>query len=203
MRSPALDVKVDLLEHLERAVRLRRVLHFQHRAAALGARGKAEVNALPLGRHLDRHHLLEQLDAALHLRGLGRLVAEAIDEHLHARDFFVLLSLGLAQAFEHGVALLDVLAVVADVVGQLPQVNVGDARDDRIEEVAVVRDENDRVGIGAEIFLEPVAGLEIEVVGRLVEQQQVRPSEQQLGERDSHLPAAGERFAAAGRRPRC
>ena len=187
----------------DRAVRLGRVLHFQHRAPALGAGRKAEMDALPLGRHLDRHDLLEQLDAALHLRGLGRLVAEAIDEHLHARDFFVLLALGLAQAFEHGVALLDVLAVVADVVGQLAQVNVGDARDDRIEEVAVVRDENDRVGIGAEIFLEPVAGFEIEVIGRLVEQQQVRASEQELGQRDTHLPAAGERFAAADRHRRC
>ena len=77
------------------------------------------MDALPLRRHLDRHHLLEQLDAALHLRGLGRLVAEAIDEHLDARDLLVLLALRLAQPFEHRVALLDVLAVVADVVGQL------------------------------------------------------------------------------------
>ena len=73
--------------------------------------------------------------------------------------------------------------------------DVGDAGDDGIEEVAIVRDEDDRVGIGAKVLLEPVAGLEVEMIGRLVEQQQVRPSEQQLGERDPHLPAAGERFA--------
>ena len=166
------------------------MLHLQNGASAFGAGGKAEVDPFPLRRHFDRHDLLEQLDAALHLRGLGRLVAEAIDEHLHARDFLVLLSFGLPQALEHRVALLDVLAVVADVVGQFPQVDVGDARDDGIEEVAVVRNENHRVGIGAKIFLEPVASLEVEMVGRLVEQQQVRSSEQELGERDSHLPAA-------------
>ncbi len=151
--------------------------------------GKAEVNPLALGRNLDRHHLIEQLDAALHLRRLRGLVAEAIDEHLDARDFLVLLPLRIPESFEHGVAQLDILAVVADVVGELPQMNVGDPRHDRIEEVAIVRDENHGEGIRAEIFLEPVARLEIEMVRRLVEQQEVRPAEQQLRQRDPHLPA--------------
>ena len=192
----ALDVQIDLVSKTLSAPYAFDARFISSTVRPLfGACGKAEVNALSLGRHLDRHDLLEHLDAALYLRGLRGLVAEAVDEHLHARDFFVLLAFGLPQAFEHGVALLDVLAVVADVVGQSSQVNVGDARDDGIEEVAVVRDEDHGVRIGTEILLEPVACLEIEVVGRLVEQQQVRTSEQQLGERDAHLPAAGERFA--------
>ena len=171
------------------------MLHFHHGAAALGARGKTEVNPLSFGRYLDRHDLLEHLDPALYLRRLRRLVTKPVDEHLDARDLFVLIAFGLSKLFEHRVALLDVLAVVADVVGQPPQVNVGDPRDDGIEEVTVVRDEDDGVRIGMEIFLEPVACLEIEVIGRLVEQQQVWTSEQQLCEGDSHLPAARERFA--------
>ena len=48
--------------------------------------------------------------------------------------------------------------------------------------------------VGVQVLLEPVARLEVEVVGRLVEEQQVRLPEQQLRERDSHLPAAGEGF---------
>ena len=88
----------------------------------------------------------------------------------------------------------EVVAVVADVVGQRAQRQVGDARDDRVEEEAIVRDEDDRVRIGVQVLLEPVARFEIEMVGRLVEQQQVRLAEQQLGERDAHLPAAGERL---------
>ena len=175
------------------------MLQLEDRAAALRACRKREVDPLPFGRHLDRDDLLEQLDAALDLRGLGRLVAEPVDEHLHARDFFVLLLLRLPQPLEHRVALLDVLAVVADVVRQLAQVQVGDARDDRVEEVAIVRDEDDGVRIRAEILLEPVARFEIEVIGRLVEQQQVRTAEQQLGERDAHLPAAGKRFGRSRR----
>ena len=48
-------------------------------------------------------------------------------------------------------------------------------------------------GYAVQVLLEPVARLEIEMVGRLVEQQQVRLAEQQLGQREAHLPAAGER----------
>ena len=114
------------------------MLDFKHRAAALRARGKLEVDPLPLGRDLDGHHLLEKLDAALHLRRFGRLVPKAVDEHLDAGDFLVLLALGLAETIEHGVALLDILAVVADVVGQRTQVDVSNACDDRVEEVAIV-----------------------------------------------------------------
>ena len=57
-----------------------------------------------------------------------------------------------------------------------------------------MRDEDDGVRVVGEIFLEPVARLEVEMVRRLVEQQQARPAEQELGERDAHLPAARERF---------
>ena len=45
-------------------------------------------------------------------------------------------------------------------------------------------------------MLQPVAGFQIQVIGRLVEQQQVRLFEQQLGERDAHLPAAGKFLGA-------
>ena len=68
------------------------------------------MHALAFGRHFDRHDLVEHLDAALHLRGLGGLVAEPIDERPHPRDFVVLLLLGLAQPLELRVALDEVAA---------------------------------------------------------------------------------------------
>ena len=71
-------------------------------------------------------------------------------------------------------------------------------RDDgHVEEKAVVRNQHEGVRIGFQIRFQPVARFEIEVVGRLVEQQQIGLFEQQLGERDAHLPAAGELFHAA------
>ena len=55
-------------------------------------------------------------------------------------------------------------------------------------------DQHHGVGIVDQELLEPVARLEVEVVGRLVEQQQPGAAQQQLGQRDAHLPAAGERL---------
>ena len=60
-----------------------------------------------------------------------------------------------------------------------------------------MRDEDEGVGVVVEIVLEPVAGFEIEVVGGLVEQQEVGLLQQELGEGDAHLPAAGEFFGVA------
>jgi hypothetical protein len=52
---------------------------------------------------------------------------------------------------------------------------------------------HDGARVVAQEALEPQDRLEVEVVGRLVEQQQVGSREQDLGERDPHLPAARQR----------
>ena len=52
-------------------------------------------------------------------------------------------------------------------------------------------------GIVAQIALEPQRAFEIEVVGRLVEQQQLGLEEQHGRERDAHAPAARQRAAGA------
>ena len=147
MRSPRSTCRVEIVEHHELAVRLAYAFELEHGAAALGARRECEMNPLPLGRHLDRHHLLEQLDPALYLRGLGRLVPKAIDEELDASDFIVLLLLGLSEPFEPRVALVHVLRVAARIVVDRPERQVGDARHDGIEKEAIVADEDDRMRI--------------------------------------------------------
>ena len=70
--------------------------------------------------------------------------------------------------------------------------------DGHVEKIAVVGDQHKSVGIVAEIFFQPVAGFEIKMVGGFVEQQQVGLLQQQLGQRDAHLPAAGKFFGLAG-----
>ena len=190
----ALDVQADAVEDDVVAVGLVDVRQFEDEAAALRTRRKREVDALALGRHLDRHDLVEHLDPALHLRRLRRLIAEPIDERAHPRDLVVLLLLRLAQPFHLRFALDEIARVRADVVGDRPQRQVRDARDDRVEEEPIVRDENHRVGIRDQELFEPVARVEVEVVRRLVEQQERRAAEEQLGQRDAHLPAARERL---------
>ncbi len=54
-------------------------------------------------------------------------------------------------------------------------------------------DDEDRTRIGAQVAFEPVHGFRVEMVGRLVEQQQVGLLKQQTAERDPAALAAGER----------
>ena len=93
--------------------------------------------------------------------------------------------------------LRDVLFVVAvvDVHALVPELD--GLVDGDVEEVAVVRDEDVGVGVVVEIVFEPVAGFEVEVVGGLVEEQEAGLLEQQFGQGDAHLPAAGELFGLA------
>jgi hypothetical protein len=55
-----------------------------------------------------------------------------------------------------------------------------------------VADDQHRRPVAFEEILEPERRLEVEMVGRLVEQQQVRAGEEQGGQRDPHPPAARE-----------
>ena len=55
-----------------------------------------------------------------------------------------------------------------------------------------MRNEDEAKGIVAQVGLEPGPRFQVKVVGRLIEQKQVGFREQQLCQRDTHLPAAGE-----------
>ena len=61
-----------------------------------------------------------------------------------------------------------------------------------VEKIAVMGDDQNGAGIIAQMPLEPGDGLGVEMVGRLVEQEQVGLIEQQLAERDAAALAAGE-----------
>ena len=67
-----------------------------------------------------------------------------------------------------------------------------DARDDAVHELAIVARHDERAFEVLEPFFEPDDGFEVEVVGRLVHQQDVGIEREDLGERDPHLPAAAE-----------
>ena len=64
---------------------------------------------------------------------------------------------------------------------------------DVVEEVAIVRDGDDRAGIVLEEALEPGDRFGVEMVGRLVEQQQVGRLQQQPAQRDAAALAARQR----------
>ncbi len=53
-------------------------------------------------------------------------------------------------------------------------------------------DEDDGSGVGGEVVLEPLDGNDVEVVGGLVEEEEVGTTEEQFGKFDAHLPSAAE-----------
>ena len=98
----------------------------------------------------------------------------ALDELLLARD-----RLGLRlDVLDRSRVALDALAVVGAVVAaerrQAPIAELPDAVDRRVEEGAIVRRDQQRTGTPPQVLLEPFERVEVEVVRRLVEEQQVR-----------------------------
>ena len=74
----------------------------------------------------------------------------------------------------------------------LSAVDLGDPLRHVVEEVAVVGHGQDRSGVGLQVALEPLDRLGVEVVGRLVEEQQVGLLQQQLAQRDAAALSTGE-----------
>ena len=122
---------------------------------------------------LDPIDLVEHLDPALHLPRLGRLIAEAVDEALDLGHALGLVARARLEQRVPGLALHEEVIVVAGVDGHGAPDQVGDRRHHAVQEVPVVGDEHHAAVVGREEVLQPPERLEIEVVGRLVEQQEV------------------------------
>ena len=149
----------------------------------------------PLG--LDALHLAERLDPALRLLRLGRLGAEALDEAFQLGDAPLLVVRAPSEQLALLRGLLYVAVEVAREKRQPARPQLGDVRGEPVEEPAVVADEDQAAGEALQEALEPNHGLEVEVVGRLVEQEHIRLLQQQAREDHPHLPAAAERAAVA------
>ena len=163
-----------------------------HASAARGLR-EAELDGLGAsGRHGDALEALERLDAALDLACLAGLIAEAFDEALGLRHLALLRCSCALELSDPFIALLDEVGVVAHVLGQRSASELGHVVGDGIDEVPIVADQDQAAGVRPEESLQPVDARQVEVVGWLVEEQDVGVLEQELGQRHPHHPAARE-----------
>ena len=89
-------------------------------------------------------------------------------------------------------ALAGELVVVAGVERQLLFFEMQDAVNGSVQQFAVVRNDDDCVRITGQIMLKPQCTLKIEVVGRLIKQQQVWLRKQHRSKSDAHTPPARE-----------
>ena len=167
------------------------------RRERLGRRRDCDRPHLVLGDRRDRAQLGELLHARLRLARLAGLRLEAVDEGLQ------MLALGLLLLGDRGVerltfgALARERRVAAAIERELAGIEMQDPVDRIVEQVAVVADDDHGARIAREMIGQPQRAFEIEIVGRLVEQQQVGLGEQHRRERDAHAPAAGEIRARA------
>ncbi len=145
---------------------------------------------------LDALDLFQFLDAALHLFGLGGLITEATNEGFQLLDALTLVAISGFELIHALLFLLQKLFVVARIEMHAAIPDLDDFVDGDVQEIAVVRNQHEGERIVGKILLQPVAGFQIQVIGGLVEQQQVGFFKQQLGERDAHLPAAGKFLGA-------
>ncbi|MNS57998.1 hypothetical protein D3C72_909030 [compost metagenome] len=137
-------------------------------------------------------HALQRLDAALRLLGLAGLGLEAVDELLQVGDLVLLLAEGHLLLLHLQRAHVLELAVVAAVAREL---GVGDVQGDvghGVEKLAVVADDDHGAGVLLQPGFEPHQGVQVQVVGRFVEQQQVARAHQRAGQLQAHAPAARE-----------
>ena len=167
-------------------------IHHQHGVgqAQRFAEGELEVGG---GQH--RRELLhagQRLDPALRLLGLGRLGLEAVDEALQLRHLLLLAAVG-GLLLQHALGAHRLEGgVVAAIAGHPGLVQVQRDPGHRVEELAVVADDQHRALEAQEPGLQPDQRVQVQVVGGLVEQQQVARAHQRARELQPHAPAARE-----------
>ena len=147
-----------------------------------------------------RAHGHQRLDASFVTRA-ARLHAAA-QPHFLARHLLVELRVGQLLVGEPLLFLALERRVVAGPRRQAAAIELDDPRRQPLEERAVVRDEDDGAAVVGEEGLEPGDGFDIEVIGRLVQQQQIRLADERARQQHAALPPARQRVDNRRRRQR-
>ena len=104
------------------------------------------MNRLFFRRDLDALDLFQFFNSALHLLGLGRLVAKAVDEYFQLLDAVALVPVGGLQLFVALRLLRQELVVVAGVKPEALVPDFRDLVDCHVEKITVVRDQHKACG---------------------------------------------------------
>ena len=179
---PPLDLEVDAVVDHGGTVRLVDAHQASHEPPRARRLRKGEADAPRPPPDLDALELVQHLDAALHLARLGRLVAEALHETLDLGH-----ALGLAR-----LALDEEMIIVAHVEGDGAVRHLRDGGDHTVEEIPVVGDDDHAALVRREKSLQPLQRLDVEVVGRLVEEEEIGGEEEESGQGRPHAPASRE-----------
>ena len=187
----SLDGQVEVLVDNVVAVCLAHMFEDHGALSAPGWLGKAEFDGgfrvFRRGEALDAGQLF---DALLGLGGFARLGAKAVDEILEVLDFALLVFVSRDVLLVAGLFLDKVVVVVAAVAVELLARDLDDSVANGIEEGAVVRNDQESAGVVGEVVLKPTERLEVEVVGWLIEHEEVGFHGEEAGKVRAHNPSA-------------
>jgi hypothetical protein len=164
-----------------------------------GARGlrELEVHLAQLFGGLFDGDILEALDLfLLGLRAGGHrgLGAEAINEDLQVGDLALLVFESGGLLVLAGFLFGQEIIVVAVVIMERAGAKLEHASAEGVQKSAIVRDDDEAARVTRQIILEPEEGFEIEMVRRLVKEEEGGFGDEEAGEVGAHDPAAGEGF---------
>ena len=145
-----------------------------------------------LFRRVDLLHTIDLLELGLSPRRRRVLGPEPIHEIHQAPNFALLILEGGQLLLLLRLAFVQKGVVVTTVIVESLVTNLDDTGDQLVEELPVMRDDQDRPRVVLQIALEPNQGLKIEMIGGLIQHQDVRFMDQQPSKVCPHHPATGQ-----------
>src|SRR5690554_3039782 len=138
--------------------------------------------------NIDTFDLFQSLNSALNLFGLGRFRSEPLNERFHSR-YILFLPRCLRDAFFEDLNFTFFVKIVVPVINvQISGFEFHTEVDHSIEKESVVAHDDDAAFIPAKEALEPLDRLQVQVICGLVQEKQIRASEEQTRKKRSHLP---------------
>jgi hypothetical protein len=169
--------EIDPLEQLAAAPRSKKPFGIEHDVARTRRRGESKRDFFCHGPHVFRHaravELFEHLAPALSL--LRLLPCDVLADEVFRLVDERLLSFGQASfALQIRLARDGVIGVLEWIGAETGAPELHGGAGNAVQKCAIVGHDHDGPAVAGEVLLEPSDGVEIEVVGRLVEQQQIR-----------------------------
>jgi len=171
------------------------VFHGQDLVADFTERAEINVRILTAGgTDVIQLNLLKCALTGSCLLGFGGIGRETLDEFLQLLNLLFLFAVGFLHLLNNQLAGLYPEIVVSRKQLDLAIINIRNLRADLVEEVTVMGHHDYRIlKINQELF-QPCNGIQVQMVGRLVQKQYIRIAEQGLGQQ--HLYLLGAQQAA-------
>ena len=184
------QIEAEVFDQHAVAEALGQLLGLDHQVAQVLARRNLDFEFVQLFFEVLGRHLLVSLDTGLALglpsaRGHADPLQLALQRFLPREAGFLLLRQTLLLLLQPG-------RVVAFPRDAAAAIQFEDPAGDVIQEVPIVRHGHDRARILRQVPFQPRHGLGVQMVGGLVQQQQIGPLQQQLAQRHAPPLAAGQ-----------